>query len=73
MQARLSLGTAGRARVEVCLEVWGSGGRGDGWEGASACVRGSTCLRRRGRAPAQLVAGVCAGSLCAWQGGWVWL
>lgn len=72
-QARLSLGTAGRARVEVCLEVWGSGGRGDGWEGASACVRGSTCLRRRGRAPAQLVAGVCVCWLFVCLAGWLGL
>ena len=52
--ARLSLGTAGCARAEVRLGVWGSGGRGRGREGALACVRRSTCLGRRGRAPARL-------------------
>lgn len=66
-QARLGLGTAGCARVEVCLGIWDSG-----WEGrqagASACVRRSTCPGRRGRARAQLAGSepppVCALALC---------
>lgn len=66
-QARLGLGTAGCARVEVCLGIWGSG-----WEGrqagAPACVRRSTCPGRRGRARAQLAGSepppVCALALC---------
>lgn len=67
VRARLSLGTAGCARVEVCPGDWGSG-----WEGrragASACVRGSTCPGRRGPARAQLAGSepppVCALALC---------
>lgn len=67
MQAQLCLGTAGCARVEVCLGIWDSG-----WEGrragASACVHCSTCPGRRGRAREQPAGSepppVCALVLC---------
>ena len=66
-QDRLSLGTAGCARVEVCLGV-----RGSGWEdrraGAWAWVLCRTCPGRRGWAPARLAGSelppVCAPALC---------
>lgn len=55
--------------------------RGPGWEGrrvgAGARVRGRTCRGcgdgARTARGLRAAAGVRAGSLCAWQGGWVWL
>lgn len=79
-----SAGSAQPGHSGVCPGGGASGSLGFGWEGPRAggglglCapqhVPGAagtgTGAARRLRAAA---AGVCAGSLCAWQGGWVWL
>lgn len=77
MQARLDLGIAGCAWIEACprspgLPVGGAAGGGLGLcalQHVPQAAGTGTGAALRLRA----AAGECAGSLCAWQGGWVWL
>lgn len=78
-----SAGSAQSGHSGVCPAGGVSRSLGLGWEGRqegggfglcvlqhvpSAAGTGTGAARRL-----RAAAGVCAGSLCAWQGGWVWL